>query len=89
MEIHLIDNISTSDSSNYTDKCTIVSRKVKKNQENVDKRQHLLHYCYRRSFVITRVYSALAARHRISSYKIPNCSVSKVTLLNVRVMLTV
>lgn len=51
MEIHLRDNISASDSCNYTDKCTILSGQVKKNPQNVDKRQHLLHYCCRRSFV--------------------------------------
>lgn len=53
MEICLIDNISASNSGNYTDKCTIVSGQVKKNPENVDRRQRLLHYCYRRSFLTT------------------------------------
>lgn len=45
MEIRLIDNISASDSCNYTDKCTIVSGQVKKKPEDVDRRQQLLHYC--------------------------------------------
>lgn len=53
MEIRLIDNISASNSCNYTDKCTIVSGQVKKNPENADRRQRLLHYSYRRSFVTT------------------------------------
>lgn len=51
MEIRLIDKISASNSCNYTDKCTIVSGQVKKNPEYADRRQRLLHYCYRRSFV--------------------------------------